>query len=129
MCVLLTTLLCEYINLFADEVVSKDICVGTFAYPDNPVYSEEVLGRAEILAAKAKEAVFYDGGTAKYHVEIFALGIEYTRLFNKRGDDPDDRAVDCFIRKCVSLGTTHIREGSVLNLLENQRERMALLGK
>ena len=119
----------EYIDLFAQEVISKDICVGTFAFPDNPVYSDEILSKAENLVAKARESVIYDGDMVKYHVEIFALGIEYTRLFNKRSNNPDSGEVDRFIRKCIDLGTTHIREASLLNLLETQNERKVLLGK
>ncbi|MCL2775355.1 MAG: DUF4838 domain-containing protein [Oscillospiraceae bacterium] len=119
----------QYINLFAEEVISKNICVGTFAYPDNPVYSEDILNKAEKLVAKAKEAVLYEDDMIKYHVEIFALGIEYTRLFNKRYANPNSEEIDRFIRKCTSMGITHIREWSVLNLFENQPERMAMLGK
>ena len=118
-----------YIDLFVEEVMSKDICVGTFAFPDNPVYSEEILSKAEKLVAKAREAVLYDDDMVKHHVEIFALGIEYTRLFNKRQTDANSDEVDCFIRKCVSMGMTHIREWSSINLFENQSERLVLLGK
>ena len=119
----------SYIDLFADEVMGKDICVGTFAYPDNPVYSDEILDKAENLVKKAKEAVSCESDIIKHHVEIFALGIEYTRLFNKRHTDADSDEIDCFIRKCTAMGLTHIREWSVLNLLENQPERLTLQGK
>ncbi|MCL1857638.1 MAG: DUF4838 domain-containing protein [Oscillospiraceae bacterium] len=119
----------SYIDLFAAEVINKDICVGTFAFPDNPVYSEDILNKAEKLVKKAKEAVLYESDITKNHVEIFALGIEYTRLFNKRHTGADSNEIDCFIRKCTVMGITHIREWSVLNLLENQSERMTLMGK
>ncbi|MCL2159312.1 MAG: DUF4838 domain-containing protein [Oscillospiraceae bacterium] len=119
----------SYIDLFAREVTEKDICVGTFAHPDNPAYSEEMLNKAEELVKKAREAVMFENETVKRHVEIFALGIEYTRLWNKKDADPDAAEVDLFLRKCTNLGMSHIREWSRLNLLEDQSERLVLLGK
>ena len=120
----------SYINLFAGEVVNKDICVGTFAHPDNAAYSEDVLNRAEKLVEKAKEAVLYEDDMIKHHVEIFALGIEYTRLYNKRkSGEANQQEVDCFIRKCMCMGMTHIREWHPLTLFENQPQRVALLGE
>ena len=119
----------SYIDLFAGEVTKKDICVGTFAHPDNPAYSEDILNKAEKLVGKAKEAVLCETETVKRHVEIFALGIEYTRLWLKKDKNPDSAEVDRFIRKCMDTGMTHIREWSALNLFENQGERLVLLGK
>lgn len=118
----------SYIDLFAKEVKEKDICVGTFAEPDNYVYSENILNKAEFLVKKAKEAVLYESETVKNHVEIFALGIEYTRLFKKRAE-ADGAEVDRFLRKCSNMGMTHIREWNLLNLFENQVQRQTLLGK
>ena len=119
----------SYIDLFADEVTQKDICVGTFAHPDNAVYSAEMLDKAEKLVEKAREAVLYEGETVRRHVEIFALGIEYTRLWNKKGTCPDSAEVDRFIRKCTETGMTHIREWCALNLFETQPDRLGLVGK
>ncbi|MCL1794113.1 MAG: DUF4838 domain-containing protein [Oscillospiraceae bacterium] len=119
----------SYIDLFAGEVTAKDICVGTFAHPENPAYSGEILDKAEKLAEKAKESVSHENETVRRHVEIFALGMEYTRLWNKKDKNPDSAEVDCFIRKCMDTGMTHIREWSTLNLFENQPERLVLLGK
>ncbi|MCL2099107.1 MAG: DUF4838 domain-containing protein [Oscillospiraceae bacterium] len=119
-----------YIDLFANEVTSKDICVGTFAEPDNPVYSEEILNKAEKLVKKAREAVLYENDIIKFHVEIFALGTEYTRLYkNKNSAYPCGAEVDCFIRKCKAMGMTHIREWHILNLFEDQPQRRMLLGE
>ena len=119
----------SYIDLFAGEAVQKDICVGTFAHPDNPVYSEDVLDKAGKLVEKAREAVLYESEIIRRHVEIFALGIEYTKLWNKKGANPDSAEVDRFIRKCIDTGMTHIREWSTVNVFENQSERAALLGQ
>ena len=119
----------SYIDLFVGEVLQKDICVGTFAHPDNPVYSESLLNKAGMLVQKAKDAVLYESEIIRRHVEIFALGMEYTKLWNKKDANPDAAEVDLFIRKCMDTGMTHIREWSTVNVFENQSERAALLGQ
>jgi hypothetical protein len=86
-----------------------------------------MLCKAENLAEKAKEAALYDNEMVRCHVEIFALGIEYTRLWNKKSTNPDAAEVDRFIRKCTDTGMTHIREWCALNLFEDQSDRMGLI--
>jgi len=115
-----------------NEVEEKDICGGACAawcaYPENPLFSKEILGRMDKLMAGIKEATMYESDLIKRHIEIFALGLEYIHVYNKKDTNPDPDEVDGFIRKCKILGMSTLRGFSQLHFFENHPQRIALLG-
>ena len=120
--------------MFAQEVTEKGICGGACAgyavYPDENALFENkgLLDRADRLVEMARAAVINGSEAVKRHVEIFALGMEYLRLYEKKDASPDEGEIDRFMRKITLMGSKSIRAFSTMDLFENQPQRVGLLG-